>query len=154
MRAIFADLPKQLKIHRACRAAHVFARKSRVRISRISSAGRSYDGFILRTIVWFGAQQRYAAISTKVSVSLKKNSPLSQAGFPAIFDRLDSSISVANTTSWSRPGSAANSAVCYCLGITPVDPVENHLVFERFLTRAAKAGGYHLDLPAAIVAKQ
>ena len=31
-------------------------------------------------------------------------------------------------------GSAANSAVCYCLGITPVDPVSNNLVFERFLS--------------------
>src|SRR5947208_16669409 len=35
-------------------------------------------------------------------------------------------------------GSAANSAVCYCLGITPVDPVSNHLVFERFLNESRK----------------
>ncbi len=31
-------------------------------------------------------------------------------------------------------GSAANSAVCYALGITNVDPVANHLLFERFLS--------------------
>ncbi len=31
-------------------------------------------------------------------------------------------------------GSAANSAVCYCLGITAVDPVKMNLLFERFLT--------------------
>ncbi|MDF3284890.1 error-prone DNA polymerase [Gordonia sp. N1V] len=30
-------------------------------------------------------------------------------------------------------GSAANSAVCYALGITNVDPVANELLFERFL---------------------
>lgn len=30
-------------------------------------------------------------------------------------------------------GSAANSAVCYALGITNVDPVANQLLFERFL---------------------
>ena len=30
-------------------------------------------------------------------------------------------------------GSAANSAVCYCLGITEIDPLEYKLVFERFL---------------------
>ncbi len=30
-------------------------------------------------------------------------------------------------------GSAANSAVCYALGITAVEPVRNHLLFERFL---------------------
>ncbi|MEM9750375.1 MAG: error-prone DNA polymerase, partial [Pseudomonadota bacterium] len=32
-------------------------------------------------------------------------------------------------------GSAANSAVCYCLGITSVDPAESKLLFERFLSR-------------------
>ena len=32
-------------------------------------------------------------------------------------------------------GSAANSAVCYCLGITAVDPVKMDLLFERFLSR-------------------
>lgn len=33
-------------------------------------------------------------------------------------------------------GSAANSAVCYALGITAVDPVANELLFERFLSPA------------------
>ncbi len=32
-------------------------------------------------------------------------------------------------------GSAANSAVCYCLGITAVDPVRMELLFERFLSK-------------------
>ena len=31
-------------------------------------------------------------------------------------------------------GSAANSAVCYCLGITAVDPAEIDLLFERFIS--------------------
>ncbi len=31
-------------------------------------------------------------------------------------------------------GSAANSAVCYCLGITAVDPSRSSLLFERFLS--------------------
>ncbi len=31
-------------------------------------------------------------------------------------------------------GSAANSAVCYAIGITNVDPVSHHLLFERFLS--------------------
>ncbi len=31
-------------------------------------------------------------------------------------------------------GSAANSAVCYCLGITAIDPVRMGLLFERFLS--------------------
>jgi len=32
-------------------------------------------------------------------------------------------------------GSAANSAVCYCLGITEVDPARINLLFERFISR-------------------
>ncbi|MHC4393587.1 MAG: PHP domain-containing protein, partial [Planctomycetota bacterium] len=32
-------------------------------------------------------------------------------------------------------GSAANSAVCYCLGVTAVDPVRMGLLFERFISR-------------------
>ncbi|RZL11064.1 MAG: error-prone DNA polymerase, partial [Rubrivivax sp.] len=32
-------------------------------------------------------------------------------------------------------GSAANSAVCYCLGITEVNPARSNLLFERFLSR-------------------
>jgi error-prone DNA polymerase len=31
-------------------------------------------------------------------------------------------------------GSAANSAVCYCLGVTSVDPARSNLLFERFLS--------------------
>ena len=35
-------------------------------------------------------------------------------------------------------GSAANSAVCYCLGITAVDPIRMELLFERFLSEGRK----------------
>lgn len=31
-------------------------------------------------------------------------------------------------------GSAANSAVCFCLGITSVDPAEHQLLFDRFIS--------------------
>src|SRR5690606_34605277 len=33
-------------------------------------------------------------------------------------------------------GSAANSAVCYCLGITAVDPAKFNLLFARFMSDA------------------
>ena len=42
-------------------------------------------------------------------------------------------------------GSAANSAVCYCLGITAVDPVRMGLLFERFLS-AERASPPDIDL--------
>ena len=33
-------------------------------------------------------------------------------------------------------GSAANSLIAYCLGLTQVDPIQQHLYFERFLNRS------------------
>ena len=35
-------------------------------------------------------------------------------------------------------GSAANSAVCYCLEVTAVDPAESNTLFERFISRERK----------------
>ncbi|MBL0933076.1 MAG: error-prone DNA polymerase, partial [Alphaproteobacteria bacterium] len=35
-------------------------------------------------------------------------------------------------------GSAANSVVCYCLGITEVDPADMSMLFERFISRERK----------------
>src|SRR5206468_12875074 len=84
-------------------------------------------GSFLRTIVWFGAQQRYAAISTKVKHQLEEEHALIiKLRFPGYF------LIVWDIINFCREddiivqgrGSAANSAVCYCLGITPVDPVE------------------------------
>jgi len=46
-------------------------------------------------------------------------------------------------------GSAANSAVCYSLGITAVDPVGGNLLFERFLSEGRKGWpDIDLDLPS------
>src|SRR5881398_1413644 len=114
-------------------------------------AGHDMDSF-LRTIVWFGAQQRYAAISTKVKRKLEEELALiTKLGFPGYF------LIVWDIVNFCREhnimvqgrGSAANSAVCYCLGITPVDPVENHLVFERFLNESRKGWpDIDLDLPS------
>jgi len=42
-------------------------------------------------------------------------------------------------------GSAANSAVCYAIGITNVDPVTHHLLFERFLSEG-RDGPPDIDL--------
>src|SRR5436190_12863044 len=114
-------------------------------------AGHTMDSF-LRTIVWFGAQQRYAAISAKVKRQIEEELTLiTKLGFPGYF------LIVWDIVNFCREhnimvqgrGSAANSVVCYCLGITPVDPVENHLVFERFLNESRKGWpDIDLDLPS------
>ncbi|HEY8389200.1 MAG TPA: PHP domain-containing protein, partial [Parasegetibacter sp.] len=33
-------------------------------------------------------------------------------------------------------GSAANSTICFCLGVTGVDPMQHELLFERFISKA------------------
>src|SRR5438445_9579405 len=114
-------------------------------------AGHSMDSF-LRTIVWFGAQQRYAAVSAKVKRQLEEELVLiSKLGFPGYFLIVWDIINFCrehNIMVQGR-GSAANSAVCYCLGITSVDPVTNHLVFERFLNENRKGWpDIDLDLPS------
>ena len=46
-------------------------------------------------------------------------------------------------------GSAANSAVCYSLGITAVDPIAMDLLFERFLSEErGEWPDIDLDLPS------
>src|SRR5207237_2388655 len=47
-------------------------------------------------------------------------------------------------------GSAANSAVCYALGITAVDSVKMELLFERFLSKErGEWRDIDLDLPSS-----
>jgi error-prone DNA polymerase len=45
-------------------------------------------------------------------------------------------------------GSAANSAVCYCLAITPIDPIGLGLLFERFLSEE-RTGAPDIDIDFA-----
>src|SRR6185369_11500435 len=88
-------------------------------------AGHNMNSF-LRTITLFGAQQRYTSISTAVKRKLEEElSLITRLGFAGYF------LIVWDIVNFCREhnvmvqgrGSAANSAVCYCLGITPVDPV-------------------------------
>ena len=75
------------------------------------------------------AGKAYAQIERELEV-------IAQLGFPGYF------LVVRDITQFCRRsdilcqgrGSAANSAVCYALGITAVDPVANGLLFERFLS--------------------
>jgi error-prone DNA polymerase len=113
--------------------------------------GHSMDSF-LRTITLFGAQQRYAAISSAVTAKLNEELALIQKlGFSGYFLIVWDIVNFCreNNIMVQGRGSAANSAVCFCLGITPVDPVSNHLVFERFLSEGRKGWpDIDLDLPS------
>ncbi len=113
--------------------------------------GHSMDSF-LRTIVLFGAQQRYESISTRVQRQLEfELNLIIKLGFSGYFLIVWDIVNFCreNNIMVQGRGSAANSAVCFCLGITPVDPVSNNLVFERFLSEGRKGWpDIDLDLPS------
>ncbi len=113
--------------------------------------GHSMDTF-LRTLVLFGAQQRYESISTKVKRQLEfELNLIIKLGFSGYFLIVWDIVNFCreNNIMVQGRGSAANSAVCFCLGITPVDPVSNNLVFERFLNESRKGWpDIDLDLPS------
>ncbi|MEY2482052.1 MAG: error-prone polymerase [Verrucomicrobiota bacterium] len=153
MRALFADRPDA--IENTARLAE------RLEFS-LENIGYEFPAFpvpdghdmssFLRTITLFGAQQRYASISTAVKRKIEEELGLIQRlGFSGYFLIVWDIINFCrehNVMVQGR-GSAANSAVCYCLGITPVDPVSNNLVFERFLSESRKGWpDIDLDLPS------
>jgi len=113
--------------------------------------GHTMNSF-LRTMVLFGAQQRYESITKKVKRQLEEELALiSRLGFSGYFLIVWDIVNFCreNNIMVQGRGSAANSAVCFCLGITPVDPVSNHLVFERFLNESRKGWpDIDLDLPS------
>ncbi|MEQ8824838.1 MAG: error-prone DNA polymerase [Filomicrobium sp.] len=96
----------------------------------------------LEDLTWKGARQRYPeGVPEEVCETLKKELALiEELNFPLYF------LTVHDIVSWARErdilcqgrGSAANSAVCYCLHITSVDPTEIDLLFERFISRERK----------------
>ncbi|NEX95091.1 error-prone DNA polymerase, partial [Caulobacter sp. 17J65-9] len=100
-------------------------------------AGRTHDDW-LAELSWKGAQWRYPqGVPPKVSALLEKELAFVKAkGLPQYF------LTVHDVVRFARDrgilcqgrGSAANSVICYCLGITAVDPTFVDLLFERFLS--------------------
>ena len=92
----------------------------------------------LRTLVYAGTQERYPQpLDPKVERQLEYElgiiARMDLAGyFLVVWDIADAAKRL-GVLAQGR-GSAANSAVCYALGITAVDPVKSGLLFERFLS--------------------
>ncbi len=96
----------------------------------------------LRRLTKAGAQQRYPAgmpekIQTQVAHELAL---IDELGYAMYFITVHDIVKFAldNHILCQGRGSAANSAVCYCLAITAVDPAESQLLFERFISRERK----------------
>ncbi|GFG73006.1 error-prone DNA polymerase [Mycobacterium botniense] len=103
-------------------------------------AGHTEDSW-LRELVMAGALRRYGtpeqAPRAYAQISHELN-VIAQLGFPGYFLVVHDIIRFCrkNNILCQGRGSAANSAVCYALGVTAVDPVANDLLFERFLSPA------------------
>ncbi len=96
----------------------------------------------LEDLTWAGAARRYPnGIPEKVRKTLQ-----SELRLIATLDYAPYFLTVHDIVAYAESrnilcqgrGSAANSAVCYCLGVTAVDPTEVDLLFERFVSMERK----------------
>jgi len=93
----------------------------------------------LKRLTWQGARQRYPdGVPEKVLPLLKHELQLiEELRYEAYFLTVWDLVQFARSRDilCQGRGSAANSAVCYCLGITAVDPDRVELLFERFISK-------------------
>ena len=92
----------------------------------------------LAEIVWKGARERYNGdLPSDISKQVQHELDLvGQLGFEDYFLTIWDILRYAREQKilFQGRGSAANSAICYCLGITAINPVQMDLLFERFIS--------------------
>jgi len=105
----------------------------------ITTGGRTPQEELTR-LAWEGAKDRYGDLvpeKTKAAIQYELKF-IQEMNYAAYF------LTVYDIVRFAREqkilcqgrGSAANSTVCYCLGITSVDPAKFDLLFERFISSA------------------
>jgi error-prone DNA polymerase len=92
----------------------------------------------LETLTWEGAASRYnnrlpERVKTQIEHELKL---IAQFEYAPYFLTVHNIVRFATSKDilCQGRGSAANSAVCFVLGITAIDPVQSNLLFERFIS--------------------
>ena len=100
--------------------------------------GETPAGYLKR-ITYEGSSWRYpqglpAAVQLQIDKELQL---IAELGYEPYFLTVYDIVRFARTRGilCQGRGSAANSAVCYCLGITEVDPSQSTLLFERFISK-------------------
>jgi len=92
----------------------------------------------LRRLTYEGARKHYGdSIPEKVREQIEKElGVIARMNVASYFLSVRSIVEIARRRDilCQGRGSAANSAVCYCIGITAVDPSRSNLLFERFLS--------------------
>jgi error-prone DNA polymerase len=108
----------------------------------------------LRRLAWNGARARFRPLTAKAQAQIEKElamiEKLDLAGYFLIVHDIVR-FCLENRILAQGRGSAANSAVCYALSITAVDPVKMDLLFERFLSEErGEWPDIDLDLPSGV----
>ena len=99
--------------------------------------GKRGENAFLRHLTYEGAKRRYGEITDEISERLDfELATIERTGYPGYFlivqDFTNKATEMGVSVGPGR-GSAAGSAVAYCIGITNVDPIKYDLLFERFL---------------------
>jgi error-prone DNA polymerase len=153
MAHLFADLPEAIAA--TARVAEACAFRLADLPYRFPSA-RLEDGrdevAELRARVEAGARERYRDLSPRVRGQLERElaliAKLGLAGYFLVVHDIVRFCRSRGILAQGR-GSAANSAVCYALSITAVDPIAMELLFERFLSEErGEWPDIDLDLPS------
>ncbi|MDQ1095477.1 MULTISPECIES: DNA polymerase III subunit alpha [Chryseobacterium] len=99
--------------------------------------GKRGEMAYLTHLTYEGARKKYAEITEEIKERLDfELDVIANTGYPGYFLIVQDFCNEArNMGVWVGPGrgSAAGSAVAYCIGITNVDPIAYDLLFERFL---------------------
>jgi len=102
-----------------------------------ADGGKRGENAYLRYLTYEGAKKRYNEIDETVTERLDfELATIERTGYPGYFLIVQDFIAEARRMGVSvgpGRGSAAGSAVAYCLGITNLDPIQYDLLFERFL---------------------
>ncbi|MFO0985597.1 MAG: DNA polymerase III subunit alpha, partial [Planctomycetota bacterium] len=153
MRALFADLPRALDatIDLAHQLDFTLADLGYRFPSYPVPPGETSISF-LRSITWRGARERFRPLTLPARAQLEKElcviEKLELAGYFLVVWDIVQFCRREKIMAQGR-GSAANSAVCYALSITAVDPVKMELLFERFLSpERGEWPDIDLDLPS------
>ena len=153
MEALFADLPQAVRATRALadRLDYTMADLGYRFPEYPVPPGETMMSF-LRTITQVGARERYRPYHDRARAQIARELDLIEkldlAGYFLIVWDVVNFCRQQGILVQGR-GSAANSAVCYSLGITAVDPVGMELLFERFLSEErGEWPDIDLDLPS------
>ena len=99
--------------------------------------GKRGENAYLKHLTYVGAEKRYEEITPEIKERLDfELATIEKTGYPGYFLIVQDFTTEARNMGVSvgpGRGSAAGSAVAYCIGITNVDPIAYDLLFERFL---------------------